>query len=124
MQSQLKGQQEELPEVEHIRCQEESNNLSTNNDKNEEADSKDSEISQENKPEHDFKIISSAIEKILLEISNERRIAAEHRKNLNDKLITYRNDSARYMQRKFMRYRGERSSQIASFEERKEILAT
>ena len=52
------------------------------------------------------------------EISNERRIAAEHRKNLNDKIITFRNDSARYMMRKFMRYRGERSSQIASFEER------
>ena len=115
LQSQFKGQQYESPQEEPIICQEESKNLSSNNVKSEEtAEYKDLEINQGN----NFKIISSAIEKILLEISNDRKRAAEHRKNINEKLITYGNDSARYMQRKLIRYRGERASQIASFEER------
>ena len=116
--SKLRSQQEEPSELEHIRCQEENNLSDINNISGEKSESIDSEIIQENKPEHESKTIRSDIEKILLEISNERRIAAEHRKNLNDKIITFRNDSARYMKRKFMRYRGERASQIASFEER------
>ena len=116
--SKVRNQQEEISELEHNRCQEKSNNSSANNVINEEkSEPKDSVIIQENKAEHDSQTIRSDIEKIVQEISNERRIAAEHRKNLNDKIITFRNDSARYMKRKFMRYRGERSSQIASFEE-------
>ena len=62
--------------------------------------------------------IKSSIEKIMLEISNEKRKAAEERNSINEKLNIFSITLSGKVRRKFRRYRGERSSQMASFEER------
>ena len=119
LQFQLKGLQDEFLKKDNINYQEENKNLSMIDVKMEEKlETKDPDNFQENKFDYGSEIISSNIEKILLEISNEKRLATEQRKNLNDKINTFGTDLTRYMKRKLMKYRGERSSQIASFEER------
>ena len=120
LQEQLQILQHEIYKKEDIKLQDVNLNLSVDNIKQEEkSEIKDSINIHENKLENDSEIIlSSSIEKILLEISNEKRKATEHRKNLNDKMISLGTNLLRNMKRKLIKYRGERSDQIASFEER------
>ena len=61
-------------------------------------------------------VLKSNIEEIMLEISNEKRKAAEHRNAINDKINSIGLTLESKMRKKLNKYRGERSSQIAEFE--------
>merc|ERR1712240_1001218 len=64
-------------------------------------------------------ITRSDVENILKEIENMKTSAAEHRKNSYEKINTFCNDFLlKTLKRRMIRYRCERGSQIASFENR------
>merc|ERR1712240_600217 len=79
---------------------------------------KDSQNTKENKLGNS-EITRSDVENILKEVENMKTSAAEHRKNSYEKINTFCNVFLlKTLKRRMIRYRCERGSQIASFENR------